>query len=117
MSKTILQSKDLMTMLSDQFKIEHNKITGQFCHGDLPVIESGKSFYFRSQDINDTVTATNPATGYVAEMPREDADFLASMLAITMIGWERSNSELFACNSAMHKECRASRPGIVEFFG
>jgi len=50
-------------------------------------------------------------------MGADNADFLASMLAVTAVGWNHGISELFACNSAMHKECRASRPEVIEFIG
>ena len=117
MSKNIFSHKDLMTQLSDQIKIEHHKITGQFCYGDLPVIEKEDCFYFRSTERNNHVTVNNPVTGFCGEMSSDDADFIASMLAIIGVGWEYDNATLLACHSTMLKECRNSRPGIIEFIG
>ena len=116
MSKNVTENKSLMNDLLAQFKIEYSKITGLDCHGNSQVINSGNCFYFRT-DNEGQIKVRNPATGFTSEMGADDADFLASMLAVTALGWNHGISELFACNSAMHKECRASRPEVIEFIG
>jgi len=107
-------SKDLITQLSDQFKVEYNKITGRFVQGDLPVVEAENYFYFRAS--NDTDRLAVAGGGMSAEMSGDDADFLASVLSFVSLTWHSEDFQLHQLYSSMNDEINKSRPDIVAFF-